>query len=138
SPRASTVATTTWGVPRMAGSWASPAAAAGGAAMGPAATTTEPGAVAAAPVAGSGEGARPARFTPGKGIGAESADGRWAIQASLRAGLLATVVHPHAPGEATEVGMELRRLRALFTGHAFGEHNRYFFHLGFAPRDLGH
>ncbi|MEZ4453117.1 MAG: porin [Nannocystaceae bacterium] len=98
--------------------------------------TPTPAASAAATSAA--EPTRRPRFAPGKGVTVESEDGRWALRASLRTGVQATVVHPNAAGTTTQAGAELRRLRVVLSGHALGKHNRYFFQLGFAPRDRGH
>ena len=78
------------------------------------------------------------KYIPGKGIGAESEDGRWSIRATLRTGVQATVLHPNEPGEPTQAGAEVRRLRAVLSGNALGRSNKYFIQLGFAPRDMGH
>jgi hypothetical protein len=77
-----------------------------------------------------------ARFTPGKGIGLTSKDGRFALNLSLRTGFQYTAKHVREGGPSFQHALELRRLRAVFWGHVFGEHNKYFFQLALAPREL--
>lgn len=76
-----------------------------------------------------------ASFAPGKGLQLVSKDERFAFGLSLRTGFMYTMVH-HNDGAKAQQGVELRRFRAVFQGHVFGKHNKYFFQLAFAPREV--
>lgn len=81
-----------------------------------------------------------ATYKPGGGITIRSQDGRFSLNFSLWAQLLATVKHdavPAAGAEATTMSLELRRARAVLQGNVFSKHVRYYVHLMFAPKDLG-
>lgn len=79
-----------------------------------------------------------AHFAPGKGLVLVSKDERFAFGLSLRTGFMYTMVHHNAVGAdpKAQQGVEIRRFRAVFQGHVFGKHNKYFFQLAFAPREV--
>ncbi|HWB76663.1 MAG TPA: porin [Nannocystaceae bacterium] len=79
-----------------------------------------------------------AHFAPGKGLSLVSKDERFAFGLSLRTGFMYTMVHHNAPGAdpKAQQGVEIRRFRVVFQGHVFGKHNKYFFQLAFAPREV--
>lgn len=78
-----------------------------------------------------------AHFAPGKGLNLVSKDERFAFGLSLRTGFMYTMVHHNAGGDPkAQQGVEIRRFRAVFQGHVFGKHNKYFFQLAFAPREV--
>ncbi|MBL9104003.1 MAG: hypothetical protein JNL82_23870 [Myxococcales bacterium] len=73
-------------------------------------------------------------FAPGKGLKLASKDERFAISLGLRTGVLYSL--RHTP-EHTSQALDLRRLRLLLFGNAFGRHNTFYVQLAFAPRELG-
>ncbi|MBX7084534.1 MAG: hypothetical protein K1X88_35340 [Nannocystaceae bacterium] len=77
-----------------------------------------------------------ATFTPGKGLGLASKDGRFALNLSLRTGFQYTAKHFNDGSAPFQHAFELRRLRVVFWGNVFGEHAKYFFQLALAPREL--
>jgi len=75
------------------------------------------------------------RFVPGRGLEFRSKDGRFALAMSLRFGFLYSL--KREPGASERLhNFEIRRFRAVFSGHLFGAHNKYFLQLAFAPREL--
>ena len=73
------------------------------------------------------------QFKPGKGLEITSADGDFSLTTRLRA----QVLYSLAQEEEWSHGLQLRRARLLFQGHAFGKHNKYKFELAVSPRDIG-
>src|SRR5262245_20658312 len=76
------------------------------------------------------------RFVPGSGFELKSEDGRHMLRIRARVQSRYDLEVPHAPGEAPEQLLQMRRMRLLFQGHVFGEHNRYYIQFGFSPRDM--
>lgn len=73
-------------------------------------------------------------FVPGKGVRFASGDGRFALALGLRTGVIAQVQRD-GDGDLRH-SRDVRRLRVLFAGHAFGAHNNYYVQLALSPRDL--
>lgn len=73
-------------------------------------------------------------FRPGSGVTFTSADYAQRLRMKLRAQMRQTV-SVETP-EAEQV-FEIRRARAQFDGHVFGDANRFKVELAFSPRDLG-
>lgn len=72
-------------------------------------------------------------FAPGKGLKLSSRDERFAISLGLRTGVLYSLRHDP---EATTHALDLRRLRLLLFGNAFGRHNTFYVQMAFTPREL--
>ncbi len=80
------------------------------------------------------------RWKPGKGLEVNSEDGRFRLVTRLRGQFLYQAEDSFAgEGEPRELehGFLLRRVRLLFSGFMFGEHNKFKMELAFSPRDLG-
>lgn len=75
-----------------------------------------------------------ARYTPGKGLGVVTRDGRFAF--GVRARLQPRLEAEHAAGEATAATLMLRRARLTLAGHVGSPRVRYYVQLGFTPRDM--
>lgn len=80
------------------------------------------------------------RWRPGKGLEVNSEDKRFRLVTRLRGQFLyqaeSSFVEEGEPREF-EHGFMLRRVRVAFTGHMFGEHNKFKMELAFSPRDMG-
>jgi phosphate-selective porin OprO and OprP len=75
-------------------------------------------------------------FRPGKGLVVSSADGRFALRSQWRMQLRYVLTEP--PGDdPLEQAFQLRRARWTWSGHFFGEHNRFEFELNLSPQDVG-
>jgi hypothetical protein len=72
-------------------------------------------------------------FKPGSGLVAVSADKAFRLAIRARAQVLYTAHE----SESWDNALELRRARVAFTGHAFGEHNKYKLEIAISSRDLG-
>lgn len=77
------------------------------------------------------------RFIPGQGLSVTSRGGDFELTTRVRAQLRYTLVDDHSDTGELEQSLQLRRARLQFTGHLFGQHNRYKIQLAFSPRDLG-
>lgn len=79
------------------------------------------------------------RWRPGKGLEVNSEDKRFQLVTRLRGQFLyqADDTFVAQGGRELEHGFLLRRARLLFSGHMFGEHNKFKMELAFSPRDLG-
>ncbi len=79
-------------------------------------------------------------YQPGDGLTLRSAGPRFAVNMSAWAQILLTAhrdAEPRTVRDKTEIGLEIRRARLVFQGHAFSPHVHYYAHLMFSPRDLG-
>lgn len=76
-----------------------------------------------------------ARFTPGKGLSIETADGAFGLGARVR-GQVRYSARPGGDSEAVHQ-FHLRRARIVFGGHFFGPKNRFKLELALSPNDLG-
>ena len=83
----------------------------------------------------SAAGSEPAsvRYLPSSGLRIESADGNFALAPGAWLQTLYTLTRED---EKSSQGLELRRARVLFAGHAFGKDNRLFLQLGLSPSDV--
>ncbi len=75
-----------------------------------------------------------ATYTPGKGLAVHSLDGRFKVNTKLFGQVLYTFVNDN-DGHNSQ-SLQIRRARLLFSGFAFGEHNKYFVQLAFSPKDM--
>lgn len=74
-------------------------------------------------------------FHPGEGLRIQSSDEEFRLQVRMRAQMMYRLAW--ADGEEAENEVTLRRARIQFSGHAFGENNRYRIELAIAPGDMG-
>jgi phosphate-selective porin OprO/OprP len=75
-----------------------------------------------------------AEFEPGKGLDMSSSDGDFRLVTNLAGQVLYTVVSDEE--EETSQSLQIRRARLVFSGHWFGEHNKYYIQFALSPRDL--
>lgn len=75
-------------------------------------------------------------FRPGRGIRIESGDGRFELNIRLRGQTLYTYHQANDESDGQH-SLELRRARLAFSGHWWGEDNRFKVELAVAPRDEG-
>jgi hypothetical protein len=73
--------------------------------------------------------------SPGEGATITSKDGDFELGIGLFTQLLYTVENDVGT-EDTNHSFTVRRARVKLAGHTFGDHNKYFVHLAFSPRDL--
>ncbi|MCP4603913.1 MAG: hypothetical protein GY847_25895 [Proteobacteria bacterium] len=77
------------------------------------------------------------RFIPGKGLDITSRNNDFRIVTKLFGQVLYTMSHEEKDEEDdTTQSLQIRRARLIFSGHWFGEHNKYNIQLAFSPRDL--
>ncbi|MEZ4238334.1 MAG: porin [Myxococcota bacterium] len=75
------------------------------------------------------------RYRPGKGLVVESEDGRFSLTSRWRVQLRYELEVPGG-GDPAEQALQLRRARWTWTGHFFGEDNRFKLDLNLAPQDV--
>lgn len=79
------------------------------------------------------------QFRPGKGLTIASKSGKFALTTGLRVQLRYTMNNDNAPAAEPRVthSFQVRRARLVFSGHMFGEHNKFKAELSFSPKDVG-
>ena len=78
-----------------------------------------------------------ASYSFGQGVNFKSCDGNYLMHVWSRSQLRYSLNRVDQPGSNVSQVMEVRRASLFFAGNAFGEHNKYFLQLVFAPRDVG-
>lgn len=76
------------------------------------------------------------RFKPGTGAALSTLDRRFSLTIRTRMQVRYDATIPGAEGEDPEHLLQLRRMRLVFQGNAFGEHNKFYVQLGLAPQDM--
>lgn len=74
-------------------------------------------------------------FKPGTGAVIASNDDKFSLTLRARMQLRYDAEIPHEEGEEPDQIFQLRRMRLVFAGHAFGKHNKFYVQLGLSPRD---
>lgn len=79
------------------------------------------------------------QFKPGKGLTLRSKSGAFELTTGLRAQFLYALTHDNADGADPRVlhSFEVRRARLVFSGHMFGEHNKFKTEISLSPKDVG-
>jgi len=75
-------------------------------------------------------------FAPGRGVRLVSRDGRFALAVRLAVQFRYQFDHDPRARPVEQQSLAVQRARLWLSGHTFGEHNKYFLQLGFAPREL--
>lgn len=75
------------------------------------------------------------RFEPGRGLAIRSDDGQFGLTTRVRLQIRYSL--DDEPGTELRHELTLRRARLAFTGHFFGEDNRFKLELALSPRDQG-
>ncbi|MCP4197458.1 MAG: hypothetical protein GY762_09955 [Proteobacteria bacterium] len=74
-------------------------------------------------------------FVPGRGLQIMSSDRKFRLTTTLFGEFLYTFTHDRISVKNTQ-SVQLRRVRLVFTGNWFGEHNKFFLQLALSPRDM--